>query len=37
MGVFSISILGKILELNNFQNYVEINFEVSLYTHIRFL
>jgi len=27
------STLGKILELNNFQNYVEINFEVSLYTH----
>ena len=27
------STLGKILELNNFQNYVEINFEVSLYAH----
>jgi hypothetical protein len=26
-------ILGKILELNNFQNHVEINFEVPLYTH----
>jgi len=33
VGVITDSTLGKILELNNFQNYVEINFEVSLYTH----